>query len=78
MKKLSYEEQQLMSLYNASGTRTGLIAELTEMRGYLTDEDSELQVLTDSSLEKLNAMTDAEYAALDLIPDFGAEGEDAE
>ncbi len=78
MKNLSYEEQQLMSLYNASGTRTGLIAELTEMRGYLTDEDSELQALTDSSLEKLNAMTDAEYAALDLIPDFGAEGEDAE
>ena len=78
MKNLSYEEQQLMSLYNASGTRTGLIAELTEMRGYLTDEDSELQSLTDSSLEKLNAMTDAEYAALDLIPDFGAEGEDAE
>ena len=78
MKTLSYEEQQLMSLYNASGTRTGLIAELTEMRGYLTDEDSELQALTDSSLEKLNAMNDAEYAALDLIPDFGAEGEDAE
>ena len=78
MKKLSYEEQQLMSLYHASGTRTGLIAELTEMRGYLTDEDSELQALTDSSLEKLNTMTDAEYAALDLIPDFGAEGEDAE
>ena len=78
MKTLSYEEQQLMSLYNASGTRTGLIAELTEIRGYLTDEDSELQALTDSSLEKLNAMTDAEYAALDLIPDFGAEGEDAE
>ena len=78
MKTLSYEEQQLMSLYNASGTRTGLIAELTEMRSYLTDEDSELQALTDSSLEKLNAMTDAEYAALDLIPDFGAEGEDAE
>ena len=78
MKNLSYEEQQLMSLYNASGTRTGLITELTEMRRYLTDEDSELQALTDSSLEKLNAMTDAEYAALDLIPDFGAEGEDAE
>ena len=78
MKTLSYEEQQLMSLYNASGTRTGLIAELTEMRGYLTDEDSELQALTDSSLEKLNAMNDAEYAALDLIPDFGAEGKDAE
>ncbi len=78
MNTLTYEEQQLASIYNASGTRAGLIADLTEMRGYLTDEDSELQVLTDSSLEKLNAMTDAEYAALDLIPDFGAEGEDAE
>ena len=35
---ITFEERQLMSLYN-TGTRTGLIAALEEMRGYLaTDE----------------------------------------
>ena len=29
---ITFEERQLMSLYNASGTREGLIAELKEMR----------------------------------------------
>lgn len=77
MKTLSYEEQQLASLYNASGTRAGLISELTEMRGFLIDEEAELRELTDSTLEKLRSMTDEEYATLDMIPDFGPEGEDA-
>ena len=31
---ITFEERQLMSLYN-TGTRTGLIAALEEMRGYL-------------------------------------------
>ncbi len=31
---ITFEEQQLMSLYN-TGTRAGLIAALEEMRGYL-------------------------------------------
>ena len=30
---ITFEERQLMSLYN-TGTRTGLIAALEEMRGY--------------------------------------------
>jgi hypothetical protein len=77
---ITYEEQQLMALYNGSGsgTRAGLIAELTQMRGYLGDEDGDLRELTDSAIDKLEAMTDAEYAALDLTPDFDAEDEDAE
>lgn len=74
---ITYEEQQLMALYNASGTRTGLIAALREMRGYLGTEDAELRALTDSAIGKLEAMTDADYAALDLTPDLDAEGEDA-
>ena len=75
---ITYEEQQLMALYNVGGTRTGLIAELTQMRGYLGDEDGDLRALTDSAIDKLEAMTDEDYAALDLTPDFDAEDEDAE
>ena len=75
---LTYEEQQLMALYNSAGTRAGLIAELAEMQSYLSDEDIELRRLTDSSLSKLEAMTDEEFAALDLIPDFFPEEPDGE
>ena len=75
---ITYEEQQLMALYNGTGTRTALIAELAQMRGYLGDEDGDLQELTDSAIGKLEAMTDEDYAALDLTPDFDAEDEDAE
>ena len=66
---IAFEERQLMSLYN-TGTRTGLIAALEEMRGYLAAEETELRELTDSALAKLRGITDAEYAALDLTPDF--------
>jgi len=75
---ITYEEQQLMALYNGTGTRTALIAELTQMRGYLGDEDRDLQELTDSAIGKLETMTDEDYAALDLTPDFDAEDENAE
>ena len=66
----------LMALYNSTATRAGLIAELTQMRGYLGDEDSDLRALTDSAIGKLEAMTDEDYAALDLTPDFDAEDDD--
>lgn len=66
---ITYEEQQLMSLYN-TGTRQGLIDALTEMRGYLAADETELRELTDSAISKLNRMTDAEYDELDLFPDF--------
>ena len=63
------DEINLMCIYN-TGTREGLIAELTQMRGYLGTEETELQALTDSVLGKLRNISDAEYAALDLFPDF--------
>ena len=69
----TFEEQQLMSIYNP-GTRLGLIHALVEMRTYLDKDEQELKNLTDSANAKLNAMTDVEFAELDLIPDFG-EGE---
>ena len=49
---ITYEEQQLMAIYNGSGTRSGLIVELKQMRGYLGDEDSDLRALTDSAIGK--------------------------
>lgn len=70
MKDFTFEEQQLMSIYNP-GTRMGLIHALVEMRTYLDKDEKELKDLTDSAIAKLNAMTDVEFAELDLIPDFG-------
>ena len=69
----TFEEQQLMSIYNP-GTRLELIHALVEMRTYLDKDEKELKDLTDSAIAKLNTITDAEHAALDLFPDFG-EGE---
>lgn len=66
----THEEINLMSIYNAGGTREGLIADLTEMWGYLDAEEAELRELTDSALSKLRAMSDAEFAELELYPDF--------
>ena len=64
----SYEEINLMALYN-TGSRERLIEVLTEMRAYLTLAETELRALTDSSLDKLAGMTDAEFNALELYPD---------
>lgn len=75
MENITFEEMSLMCIYNSAGTREGLIDALTEMRGYLEPDETELLSLTDSSIEKLAAMSDDEYATLDLFPDFG--GEDA-
>ena len=62
-------EQQLMAIYN-TGTRLGLIQALNDMRTYLDTDQQELMDATDSAIAKLNAMTDAEYESLDLVPDF--------
>lgn len=73
---ITYEEQQLMSIYN-TGNHLGLMQALSEMRTYLDKDEQELRDLTDSAIEKLRHMTDAEYEALDLMPDFGSENADA-
>lgn len=73
MKELTFEEKNLVCIYSGAGTRQGTIAALEEMRGYLASDETELRELTDSALDKLRRMDDAAFAALDLIPDFGAE-----
>ena len=65
----THDEINLMAIYN-TGTRAGLIKELTAMRKYLETDETELLALTDSALAKLNLMTDAEFENLELIPDF--------
>ena len=69
MNNFTFEEMNLLCIYN-TGSRTGLIDALTEMRGELSQEEIELRELTDSALMKLQAMTDAEFAQLELYPDF--------
>lgn len=72
MNDFTFEEQQLMSIYNP-GSRLGLIHALVEMRTYLDEDEQELKKLTDVAIAKLNLITDAEFSALDLIPDFDEE-----
>ena len=70
MGNFTFEEMNLMCIYN-TGSRMGLIESLNEMRGELSVEETELMELTDSTLRKLQAMTDDEFAELELYPDFG-------
>ena len=51
-KHFTHDEVSLMSIYNAAGTREGLIADLTEMRGYLDAEEAELRELTEQRPHK--------------------------
>ncbi len=69
MNTFTNDEINLMCIYN-TGTRKGLIRELSEMRSYLDADETELRALTDSVLDKLKHISDAVYAALDLYPDF--------
>lgn len=69
MGTFTFEETNLLCIYN-TGSRAGLIEALTEMRGELSPEETELRELTDSALDKLQAMSDAEFADLELFPDF--------
>ena len=69
MGNFTFEDMNLMCIYN-TGSRTGLIDSLREMRGELSPEEPELRELTDSALGKLQAMSDAEFAELELYPDF--------
>ena len=66
-----------MCIYN-TGTRQGLIDSLTDMRGYLEDDETELRDLTDSALGKLEAMNDGDFETLVLVPDFDEEENNGE
>ena len=73
-RKVTYEERQLMAIYNP-GTRRGLLKALIDMQQYLSKEERDLNDLTASAISKLQEMSDDEYEALDLVPDFDPEDE---
>lgn len=72
MNDFTFDEINLMCIYN-TGTRTGLMEALAEMRKELAPDEDALLSLTDSTLEKLGRMSDADFDALELYPDFDDE-----
>ena len=69
MMDFTNDEMNLMCIYD-TGSRTGLINALSEMRKELDTDEAALRELTDSTLNKLSAMTEEDYAKLELYPDF--------
>lgn len=69
MMNFTNDELNLMCIYQRY-TRKELIIALTEMRGYLDEDEAELQEMTDSAIGKLEAITDEQFAELELVPDF--------
>ena len=69
MRDFTFDEINLMCIYN-TGTRAGLMQELTNMCGHLEPDEIELLALTDSTLQKLGGITDKQFAELELVPDF--------
>lgn len=63
------DEMNLMRIYN-TGSRESLMRELGEMRGYIGADQPELLAMTDSALQKLEKISDVEFAELELYPDF--------
>lgn len=69
MNNFTFEEMNLMCIYN-TGSRERLMRELREMRGYIGADQPELLNMTDSALQKLEKISDVEFAELELYPDF--------
>ena len=75
MPYFTIQELNLICIYDP-GTRTGLIAELSNMITYLTLEEKELKSLATTVIEKISRVTDEEYAALTRNTDFTFDEED--
>lgn len=69
MMDFTNDEMNLMCIYD-TGSRTGLINALSEMRKELDADEAALRELIDSVLNKLSAIPDEDYAKLELYPDF--------
>ena len=67
MMDFTNDEMNLMCIYD-TGSRTGLINALSEMRKELSTDEAELCELTDSTLNKLFAMSDKDYKNWSCIP----------
>jgi len=70
MMNFTNDEMNLMCIYSAGGNRIALMEKLVEMKKYLESDETDLLALTESTLAKLERMSDAEFDTLELIPDF--------
>ena len=68
----SNDEMNLICIYD-TGTRTGLIDAMSEMKKELAEGENELRDMTNSAIDKLKAMTDEEYGEMEFYPDFDEE-----
>lgn len=62
-------EEQIIILLYSPGNLSGLIAQLTEMKGYLTPAEKKLKTLTETTLSKLSQITEDAFNQLDFFPD---------
>ncbi|RBP58441.1 putative tranposon-transfer assisting protein [Alkalibaculum bacchi] len=71
MNKFTLEERNLICIYN-TGSRTGLLSELTQMQTHLEQDETELLELAQSVMDKVTAMSDVEFDSItaELIADF--------
>ena len=71
MSKFTLEEKNLICIYN-TGSRTGLLSELTQMQTHLEQDETELLELSQSVMDKVTAMSNGEFdsIAAELIADF--------
>lgn len=65
----TFEEMNLMCIYKAD-TRQELMDSLREMKEYLEPDEQDLLDVTNATLDKLENMSDASFAELELVPDF--------
>lgn len=63
-----HEELMLIMLYN-TGTRLGLMQELRLMQCYLMPDETALRELSESVVEKLKLMTDAQFSEIEFPMD---------
>lgn len=71
MSKFTVEETNLMCIYN-TGSRIGLLSELTQMQTHIEQDEKELLELTQSVVDKLSTMSDDEFDSMiaELVADF--------
>ena len=71
MDKITVEETNLICIYN-TGTREGLLEELSEMQTHLEQDETELIELTKSVVNKITIMNDDEFNNIiaGLVADF--------
>jgi hypothetical protein len=69
IEKFTVEEMNLMGVFDAAADRAELITELMEAARDF--DDPELIEIGESVLSKLFEMSDAEFDALELYPEYG-------